>query len=541
MENTSTTLEPLLTFLARSLATLEATFTKLPGSAVIQRYVKSSHQNDPGRTLLELILIIFAIRTLLQSRTQADRGDKHFIQFTDKEIDELVDEWTPEPLAHPLDAQDEHELKAVPVVAGHNGPKPKLLSNGKTVTNLASLNFTGLATNDTIQQRGIETLRKYGLGSCGPPGFYGTLDVHMELERDIADFLGTGASILYSQGFSTISSVIPAFCKRGDIIVADRGVNFAIQKGIQISRSTIRWYDHNDLKSLEDVLENIEKERKKRRQPLTRRFIITEGIFEKDGAMIDLPKLIELKFKHKYRLILDESYSFGTVGRTGRGLTELYNVPASKIDMLIGNVAIGLASCGGFCAGSEEIINHQRINGLSFVFSASMPALLAVGASEAINLFRSTPSIFTQLQDNIRAARAILDRVDCITVPSHPASPIIHMYIRQSTSSLQPSSALLTSSALSPKPSNPSSIFPRDGAWREWDIETEEQLLQEVVEEALSQGVMITKAKRLRGQEMVEPRPSIRLAMTSSLTKKETERAVNIVKSALVKVLGRRK
>jgi serine palmitoyltransferase len=104
--------------------------------------------------------------------------------------------------------------------------------------------------------------------------------------------LGTEASILYSQGFSTISSVIPAFCKRGDIIVADRSVNFAIQKGIQISRSTVRWYDHNDLKSLEDTLISVEKERKKRKGPLTRRFIITEGIFERDGEMVDLPKLV---------------------------------------------------------------------------------------------------------------------------------------------------------------------------------------------------------------------------------------------------------
>ena len=168
--------------------------------------------------------------------------------------------------------------------------------------------------------------------------------MHIQLEQDIADFLGTEASIIYSQALSTISSVIPAFCKRGDIIVADRGVNFAIQKGLQISRSTIRWYDHNDMKSLEHVLETIEKERKKRKSPLTRRFIVTEGIFDHDGLMSDLPKLvchsftllwicrahvpqIELKLKYKYRLILDESISFGSVGRTGRGLTELYNVP----------------------------------------------------------------------------------------------------------------------------------------------------------------------------------------------------------------------
>lgn len=124
------------------------------------------------------------------------------------------------------------------------------------------------------------------------PNFQFRLDVHMNLEHDIAEFLGTEASIIYSQGFSTIPSVIPAFCKRGDIIVADRSVNFSIQKGIQISRSTVRWFDHNDLNSLEEVLQSVEKERRKRRGPLTRRFIITEGIFEKDGAMVDLPKIV---------------------------------------------------------------------------------------------------------------------------------------------------------------------------------------------------------------------------------------------------------
>lgn len=117
-------------------------------------------------------------------------------------------------------------------------------------------------------------------------------DVHMELERDIASFLGTESCIIYSQGFSTISSVIPAFAKRGDIIVADRGINFAIQKGLQISRSTIRWYDHNDPVSLETTLAAVAKEAKKKKWPLTRRFIVTEGIFENGGAMVDLPKIV---------------------------------------------------------------------------------------------------------------------------------------------------------------------------------------------------------------------------------------------------------
>ncbi|KAH9026988.1 pyridoxal phosphate-dependent transferase [Lactarius pseudohatsudake] len=220
--------------------------------------------------------------------------------------------------------KEQSDLASVPVDSGANGPRPKLANAGKQVLNLVSYNFTGLA----IKVRAIETLRKYGVGSCGPPGFYCTTDVHMDLERDIADFLG----------------------------------------------STIRCFDHNDLKNLEDVLLSVEKERRKRRGPLRRRFILTEGIFEKDGAMVDPPKLIELKHKYKY---------------------QLYSVHATQIDMTVGSVAIanGLNSSGGFCAGLRIVVDHQRINGTSFVFSAAVRALLAVSASEGINILRNTPSI----------------------------------------------------------------------------------------------------------------------------------------------------
>lgn len=112
----------------------------------------------------------------------------------------------------------------------------------------------------------------------------------MKTEADIAAHLGTAACILYAQAFSTISSVIPAFCKRGDIIVADKGVNYAIRKGIQISRSTVRWYEHNDLDDMERVLQKVCSEQAKK--PLVRRFIITEGLFEDIGDMIDLPKIV---------------------------------------------------------------------------------------------------------------------------------------------------------------------------------------------------------------------------------------------------------
>lgn len=114
----------------------------------------------------------------------------------------------------------------------------------------------------------------------------------MDAERDIAKFLGMPACIVYAQAFSTISSVIPAFSKRGDIIVADKAVNFSIQKGLEISRSTIRWYEHNNMEDLERVLEKVNKEMAKK--ALTRRFIVTEGLFENTGDMVDLPKVVRV-------------------------------------------------------------------------------------------------------------------------------------------------------------------------------------------------------------------------------------------------------
>jgi len=181
------------------------------------------------------------------------------------------------------------------------GPRSKL-ANGRTVINLGSYNFYNFVTNEHLKERAIQILHTYGVGPCGPPGFYGTQDVHMKLEADIAAFLGTTACIIYAQAFSTISSVIPAFSKRGDIIVADKAVNYAIRKGLQISRSAVRWYEHNDMADLERVLARVTKEQAKK--PLTRRFIITEGLFENTGDMLDLPKIVGRQHGF-YRVLTD--------------------------------------------------------------------------------------------------------------------------------------------------------------------------------------------------------------------------------------------
>jgi serine palmitoyltransferase len=163
---------------------------------------------------------------------------------------------------------------------------------------------------------------------------------------------------------------------------------------------------------------------------------------------------------------------------------------------------------------------------------------MAVAASEGISELTSTPSLLTTLHENIRTFRLVLDAaaIVCpIEIPSHPASAIIHIQCKtQSPATLSPFVPRRVD-----KPSNPASLRSNDEP--EFDVGLEERLLQEVVEEALSQGVLITKARRLRGQEPIEPRPSIRIALTSALTKKEIEKAASVIRASLVKVLGKRK
>ena len=328
-------------------------------------------------------------------------------------------------------AFEEAENEKRPIIVGPTGPKSKL-SNGRTVINLATFNHYNFISNETIKEQAIKTLRTYGVGPCGPPGFYGTQDVHGQLEADVAAHFGAPASIVYAQAFSTISSVIPAFAKRGDIIVADKAVNYAVRKGLQISRSTIRWYEHNDMADLERVLSMLVKEQQRTKKPLTRRFIVTEGLFENVGDAVPLPEVVALKQKYKFRIILDETWSYGILGRTGRGVTEQQNVDPLQVDMIIGSLSGALCAGGGFCVGTEEIVEHQRLSAASYTFSAALPAMLATTASETVRMLQEQPEHIVSLRENIRVMRAQLDpRSDWVYCTSSPDNPIMLLIFKE--------------------------------------------------------------------------------------------------------------
>ncbi|KAG5520077.1 hypothetical protein PMAC_001153 [Pneumocystis sp. 'macacae'] len=483
---------------------------KIPGYPVISRYIKSSYQNDPVRSVIELLLIFFIIRYIFSTRYSPEKNN--YVKLSEKEIDDLVDEWIPENLVSDLTEIEKLEIEKIPVIIGSTGSKIRLTSfPTRTIINLSSYNFLNFISSELLQKKAIEALRKYGVGACGPPGFYGTQDVHMVLEQMLANFLGTESAILYSQTYSTISSVIPAFSKRGDILVVDRGVNFAIQKGIQISRSTIRWFDHNDFSSLENVLEDIRIDQMMSHRPLARRFIIVEGLSETFGDICNLAKIIELKKKYKYRLILDESWSFGTLGKSGRGVTEYYGCDPQDVDILVGSLSTCLCSGGGFCAGTVEIVDHQRITGASYVFSAALPASLAVIASQAILMLQqpSSTDYFTALRKNSNIFRSIIEMNEFIDISSHKDSPIIIFRIKNE--------------------------FLEKYAW---SFEETEGVLQEIVDECLNNGVLIMRVKKINSQEIWKFVPSIRICINIGLSKKEIEKSAIIVKSMISKLLS---
>ena len=200
-------------------------------------------------------------------------------------------------------------------------------------------------------------------------------------------------------------------------------------------------------------------------------------------------------------------------------------------------MANGLCATGGFCAGSKVVVDHQRINSTSFVFSAAMPALLAVSASVAIGILTDQPSVFESLRENVQAVRSTLCGVEGIEILSHPISAIVHIALKSGPA---PSNLLsVPMHTRGSSRSNPASVVSANAATFDW--KTEEKILQEVVDEALDAGVLITRAKKLRGQELVEVRPTIRLAISSALTKKETEMAAAAVRTAFVKVLSSRR
>lgn len=514
----------------------------IPGGSIILRYIKSSYQNDPIRSLLEFCLVLFALSYFLSSKKKENKSE--LVRFSRKEIDELCDEWEPAPLVNEVTELENWELKSVPEIIGQNGAHVKL--NNKTAVNLASQDFLNLNENDRIKESARVEIRSAGVGACGPPNFYGTQDVHVRLEEDLARYLDSAQAIIYGQDFVTAGSVIPAFLKRGDLCVVDSGVNIALQKALIVSRADIEWYDHNDVDHLEQILSQL-KPVLDRQKPIRRRFIITEGLFANSGDIANLPRIVELKNKYKYRLFLDESLSIGVLGGTGKGLPEHYGVSRDEISITIGSMANSFASSGGFCVGVNPMVHHQRISSNAYVFSASLPPYSAKVTSQAIreilapeNLDPTTgkSKLMVQLHkktvDVYDRLEAALEKLP-MHIVSSPQSPMIHLRLREKVRE-QLNLPLMYGNSTFITTGKPAKLL------NEFDeyLNLESFILQKVIDYVLEhEGILMTRSKLILEHENLPVLPPHLLIMINiGVKEEELDRVVEVLPKAIENVFS---
>lgn len=389
----------------------------------------------PCHVLLQGCIILWIAWFVTKRRQGEPRQEP-----SEEEVQRKLSEWRPEPLV-PQNRKDHPSLtpRSVTSLIGK-----RVTVDGIDCLNLATHNYLSLVQNTEIQERAINTIRKYGVGSCGPRGFYGTVDVHLELEERLAKFMDMEEAVVYSYGFSTIASAIPAYCKRKDLLFVDEKVNFPIQKGLDASRSNIKYFKHNNVQDLENLLLDQEKLDKKnpKKAANTRRFLIVEGIYMNTGSICPLPELVALCKKYKLRIFVDESISFGTLGAQGKGVTEYFGVPKQDIDMIMASLELAIGSIGGFCVGSSFVIEHQRLSGLGYCYSASLPPLLAAAAVSSLDVLERDTEIIKQLQRNCLSFAKGVEELEHFESSSFKESAVKHLYLKKRLDSSEESRIL---------------------------------------------------------------------------------------------------
>lgn len=326
------------------------------------KMIKDPYQNNPVRILIEIVLLGVILRYAFQKKKSSQT-----VILSCEEAEQLIDEWEPKDLG--IDESDYIEYSYHKhILSSFN---PFLFSEPPALTEKPNKSLPVETEEEKEKKLHIlsDTIDKYGVGTCGPRGFYGTIDIHLELEKKLAESLGVKGSVLYAHSLLAIASVIKCFCKRDDAIFYDHRSSVSIRRGIYASKAKAIEYTSTSDLNIKLALESPSNNKK---------FIITEGIFEETGETADIAAIVKARTQHKAFLILDESVSIPMLGSTGA--VGFFGANPNQIDLRIGSLSTGFGSAGGFCAGSKEVSDLQRLSSLAYCFSASLPAYLAQAA-----------------------------------------------------------------------------------------------------------------------------------------------------------------
>ena len=257
---------------------------------------------------------------------------------------------------------------------------PLVRFDGKTLHNFASNDYLGLAAHPQVVAAALEATREFGAGAGASRLVTGTQRPHRELEEKIATFKNTAAALVFGSGYASSTGALQALATKDDVVLLDKLSHACLVDGARLSGATIRPFHHNDPTHLEHHLQWA-----REKYPQARVFIVTESVFSMDGDLAPLRDIVELKDRYGAVLLLDEAHAVGVLGRGGRGLADQLGL-AHRVEVQMGTLGKALGSCGGYIAGSRDLIDLLVNRARSFIFSTAPPAATAAAASAALDL-----------------------------------------------------------------------------------------------------------------------------------------------------------
>jgi len=280
-------------------------------------------------------------------------------------------------------------------IAEQNGGAVKV--DGREMIITGSNDYLGLTQDPRLERAAVAVFDNYGTSCTGSRYLTGTLALHEELERRLAEFFHAEAALTFSTGFLGMLAVLSSLTGRQDILYLDREDHASLYDGARLSFGTMRKYRHNDLEDLERLLA------RDAGKP-GGRMIVTDGIFSMSGHIADLPGIVEIARKYGARVAVDDAHATGVLGDNGRGTPEHFGLE-EEIDLIIGTFSKSFASVGGFVTGPRAVINYVKHHGRPFIFTAALPAMQVAVALEALNIMESEPEHRERLQRNATQLR----------------------------------------------------------------------------------------------------------------------------------------
>ncbi|MDD3196355.1 MAG: pyridoxal phosphate-dependent aminotransferase family protein [Paludibacter sp.] len=290
---------------------------------------------------------------------------------------------------------------------------------GKRVLMFGSNSYLGLTNHPRLKEAAIKAIEKYGTGCAGSRFLNGTLDIHIELENRLAALVGKESALVYATGFSVNSGVVPCITGREDYLIFDEFDHASIIEGKRLSFSKQFKYRHNDMESLEKVLQRCEYDKVK--------VIVIDGVFSMEGDVAKLPEIVALSKKYNASIFVDEAHSLGVFGKTGAGVCEHFGA-TNDVDLIMGTFSKSLGTIGGFVAADETIINYLKHNSRTLIFSASITPASTACVIEALNVMTDEKWRMDALWNNTHRAKEAFVKAGFETGVSE--TPIIPLYVR---------------------------------------------------------------------------------------------------------------